>query len=380
MIGLATLDNRYNHASPHINIFRKDTQFGLSTPNLSTLYDNQQIDNSANPVLVKVTRGNMIESIHRGAAAVTDANGSIIDEVGNIDNLIYPRSAIKPLQAIAFVESGAVKRFSLGLEEVALACASHSGEARHVDRVRAWLEKIGLDENNLECGAQQSACRTTREEMIRNRINPTAAYNNCSGKHAGFLSTAVVNGEPIKGYIHRQHPVQQRTFEILREMTEEQLSNAPTGLDGCGIPVFGMSLRGIARGFSKLASKRNNTDQQGLAVNLICSAMAKFPELVGGENRFCTFVSTATEGSILVKIGAEGVYAGMHLGVNPIGFALKIDDGARRAAEVAMGALILKHCKLDKTMAATLEQKIAIPVKTVAKHLAGVIEPSIELR
>ena len=322
----------------------------------------------------------MIESIHRGAAAITDANGNIIDEIGNIDSLIYPRSAIKPLQAIAFVESGAVKRFNLGLEEIALACASHSGESRHVDRVRAWLEKIGLDENDLECGAQQSGCRITREEMIRNRINPTAAYNNCSGKHAGFLSTAVVNGEPTKDYVNRQHPVQQRTFEVLREMTEELLSDTPTGLDGCGIPVFGMPLRSIARGFSKLASKRDNADQRGLAAKQVCLAMARFPELVGGENRFCTFVSTATEGSVLAKVGAEGVYAGIHLGPNPIGFAVKIDDGARRAAEVAMAALILKHCKLDKTMTATLEQKIAIPVKTVAKHLAGVIEPSIELR
>ena len=162
------------------------------------------------PVVIEVTRGPVVESRHEGIAAVVKADGTVVASWGDIDAAVMPRSAVKPIQAIPFVESGAVERFGLGNEHMALACASHNGEARHVDTVRSWLGKIGLGEGDLECGAHPSRLVWRVEELARANAPLTNASNNCSGKHSGFLTTAVQHGEPTNGYIRYDHPVQKR--------------------------------------------------------------------------------------------------------------------------------------------------------------------------
>ena len=336
------------------------------------------LNNSANPILVEVTRGDMVESFHRGAAAVVGQNDQEVAAYGNVDSPIYPRSAIKPLQAIVLAESGALQNFHLSNEHIALACASHSGQSMHVDRVRYWLDTIGLDETALHCGTHAATHRNTRLAMIREQKEPNALYNNCSGKHAGFLTVAVHNNEPVAGYTERSHPVQQRVLKLLQDLTGEAVKSNAAGIDGCGIPVVGMSLRGIARAFAKIASADFISPNRRQAAIRIKNAMAVHPDLVGGDNRFCTAVPLAVKSRVLVKVGAEGVYAGMTTDDNPIGFALKIDDGSRRAAEVAAGWVITKFCNVDTALLASLNLWFRPIVRNVANKQVGVIRPSLQ--
>ena len=333
------------------------------------------MNHPVNPVLAEVLRGEMVESFHRGAAVVCDAAGTIVDEAGDITRPIYPRSAIKPLQAMTLVQCGAVEHFGLSNREIALACASHSGEQKHVDAIRKWLGKIDVSESSFECGSQPSSHRTTRIDMIRNGLTPGAIYNNCSGKHAGFMTIAKLKGEPIEGYTDRSHPVQQRVLATVEELTGEAISTQIGGLDGCGIPVVGISLLAIARAFAFMVSGNFKLSSQAMAAQRIIAAMTQFPDLVGGENRFCTVVPNITRGQILIKVGAEGVYAGMTTGTRRLGFALKIDDGSRRAAEVAIGAVIRKHCNLAPQDLVQLQPWLVPNVKTVAGKQAGNIRP-----
>ena len=356
----------------HIRITR-NALFVYFHPKLSRL------NFPANPILVEVTRGGMVESVHRGAAAVFDAQGRQVAAFGDIERLIYPRSAIKPLQAIVFAESGALESFGFGDQQIALACASHSGESGHVDGVLGWLNRLGLDETVLECGAHFPAHRQSRITMARAGLKATSAHNNCSGKHAGFISVARHQGEPVAGYVKLNHPVQQRVLQVLQELTEEVLHDRPCGLDGCGIPVVGMSLRGIAQGFVQLAHRQFESNKRRIAAERICRAMAEHPWLVGGTDRFCSAVPLATSGRVLIKVGAEGVYAGMTTGANPLGLALKIDDGSRRAAEVAMGWLITKFCRLEQSEIDRIRPWTQPEVKTVANKLAGVVRISGDL-
>ncbi len=294
---------------------------------------------NANPVLVEVTRGDAVESRHRGAVAVLDARGAVIAEWGDIGQPVYPRSAIKPLQALGLLESGAAEAFGVSDEELALACASHNGEARHVALVRAWLARIGLSESDLECGAHPPMGRQAEEALLRTDTEPGACHNNCSGKHTGMLATARHLGVPNVGYIEPDHPVQAAIREILTELSDCALSAAPVGIDGCGIPTYAIPLRNLALAMARFAEPGALPSSRRAGAERIQSAMAAHPHLVAGTGRFCTAAIGATGGAVLVKTGAEGVFAGAVPG-RGLGFALKIDDGAKRASEVATAAVL----------------------------------------
>ncbi len=307
----------------------------------------------ANPVLVEVTRGDGVESRHRGAVAVLDAGGAVIAEWGDIGRPIYPRSAIKPLQTLGLLESGAAEAFALGDEELALACASHNGEARHVALVLAWLARIGLCEADLECGAHPPMGKEAGEALLRAGTDPGAGHNNCSGKHVGMLTTARHLGLRSAGYIDAGHPVQVAIREILSELCDCPLSQAPVGTDGCGIPTYAMPLRNLAHAMARFAEPGALSSVRRDAAGRIQAAMAAHPYLVAGSGRFCTAVIEATGGAVLVKTGAEGVFTGAVPG-RGIGFALKIDDGAKRASEVATAAVLGYLSLLDDEAIARL--------------------------
>jgi L-asparaginase II len=282
----------------------------------------------APPLIVEVTRGEMVESRHRVAACV---RGGAAFDAGDTDALVYPRSAIKPIQATVLVESGAAAAFGVTDAELALACASHSGEERHVATVRAWLARIGLSENDLECGAHP----------VAGVAKPTAAHNNCSGKHAGFLTVARHLGAPTQGYIQPDHPVQRLVMEKVAATACAKLAGAPRGIDGCGIPVFGVKLAELAGAMARFAAA---TDA---AATRVRAAMAKEPFLVAGSGRFTTKVIEATKGDVLIKEGAEGVYCGA-IPACGIGIAVKAEDGAGRAASAAMAHALRRLGALDR--------------------------------
>ncbi len=308
---------------------------------------------NANPVMVEVWRGDLVESIHRGAAAAVDADGCVVAAWGDIDRTVYARSAIKPLQALPLIESGAAERFGLGDEEIALACASHNGEPRHVDKVAHWLARIGLGVQDLECGAQLPSSDEATAALLRSGSAATAIHNNCSGKHTGFLSTALHLDEPTRGYSLAHHPVQQRLRRVLEDMSGAVLIDAPGGVDGCGIPVVGLSLRATALAMARLASPAGLAPARAAAAKRVVRAMATVPFMVAGSGRFCTELMQRTRTAAVIKVGAEGVFTAALPGKG-LGVALKIDDGARRAAEVAIGALLGQLGVLDDAARAGL--------------------------
>jgi L-asparaginase II len=291
-----------------------------------------------NPILVEITRGALVESVHRGSIAIADADGAIRFALGDIKTPVYPRSALKPIQALVLVGSGAAEAFGLCDEEVALACASHSGEPMHTERIAAWLARIGCSEGDLACGPQAPRYEPASEDMVRRGDKPTRIHNNCSGKHTGFLTVARHWNVATAGYEHVDHPVQQAVVTSLRELSGA--GELPWGVDGCAVPNFALPLGGFARALAKLAGGRT----PGAARIVRC--MMAHPELVGGTGRACTVLMRAAAGRAAVKIGAEGVYAGI-VPERGLGIALKIDDGAARAAETTIAAILDKLGLVD---------------------------------
>jgi L-asparaginase II len=330
-----------------------------------------------NPVVVEVTRGDMVESRHRAAYAVCDGEGRVILSGGDTQCPVYARSALKPVQAIALVETGAAEAFALGDGEIALACASHAGEPRHVETVAAWLTRLGLSESDLECGPQLPTHEASAEHLLRAGDKPNQLHNNCSGKHAGFLTVARHLGWEPKDYIRLEHPVQQRLLGILESMTGLDLSDAAKGIDGCGIPVIGVPLGNLALAMARFADPYDQPEGRQTAVRRIAQAMAAEPFMVAGSGRFCTEVMQATAGRALVKTGAEGVYCGA-LPAEGLGIALKVDDGATRAAENLMARLLSRLGVLDEATLARLSARLERPLFNRAGRKVGVVRRATE--
>ena len=335
---------------------------------------------TTSPMVVEVTRGNMVESRHRVDAAVVDPDGKVVRAWGDIEPPVYGRSAIKPLQALPLIESGAADRFGISAAETALACASHSGEPRHIEQVTAWLARIGCRVADLECGSHMPYNETSAQLLIRAGRKPDAAYNNCSGKHTGFLSTARHLGEPTAGYIRYDHPVQQRILGVLEQMAGLRLGDAPRGIDGCGIPVIGIPLGNMALAMARLADSGQRLPAGRVAAGKrIVAAMAAEPFFVAGTDSFCTSVMQLIGPKVVLKGGAEGVHTAV-LRTLGLGVALKVKDGAGRAAEVAMGR-VLRDLKLlsadeEKALAEALTPTIRNRVGRETGHIRPSAEPS----
>jgi L-asparaginase II len=286
-----------------------------------------------NPILVEVTRAELSESAHRGAIAIVDAEGRSRFSLGDVESPVYTRSSLKPIQALPLIESGAAEAYGLSDAEIALACASHSGEAMHTEAVAAWLKRIGLSESDLACGPQTPRYEPTFRALAAAGESPCRLHNNCSGKHAGFLTLAKHLGAPTTGYAALNHPVQQAMLKTVSRLSGIQ--NPAHGIDGCAAPNFALPLAAFAKALAMIAGKKT----PGAA--RILSAMPAYPELVSGTDRFDAKLMQAGAGRVAVKMGAEGVYAAMlpELG---LGIAIKIDDGAVRGAEVAVAAILEK--------------------------------------
>jgi L-asparaginase II len=312
----------------------------------------------ANPVTVEATRGERIESAHRGAGAVVDADGRVVLTFGDAERPVYPRSAVKALQALPLVEGGAVDRLSLSDNEIALACASHSGSEAHVAAVRAMLAKAGYDEGALECGAHWPLGEEEGRALARSGRTPTALNNNCSGKHAGFICVACAMGVDPKGYVAPDHPVQREVTAAIEAMTGARLSEEMRGLDGCSIPTYAAPLIALARGFARLGTGQGLPRERARAVARIRGAVAAHPVTVAGGGRFDTEVMSLTGARVFLKSGAEGVVCAA-LPEAGLGLAVKADDGAGRAAQVMIAALIRRFGGFDDGTQARLTRFVS---------------------
>jgi len=316
----------------------------------------------SNPVLVEVLRGDIVESAHRGAVAVFDADGKPVLEIGDTQRAIFPRSAVKAIQALPLVETGAADAYGFGNKELALACASHNGEVEHVELARSMLAKAGLDEHALECGAHWPSYQRATTELARSGGVPNGLHNNCSGKHAGFLCACCHAGIEHRGYVKAGHAYQEMLREALENVTGAAHNADNRGTDGCSIPTYAVPLRNLAQGFARMATGIGLADGRAKAAKRLFGACMAEPFYVAGTDRFDTRLMRSAPGRLFVKIGAEGVFCAAvpELG---LGIALKCDDGAGRAAEVMVAAVMARLVAHDETLARKLRE-FARPVLT----------------
>ena len=339
-----------------------------------------------NPVLVNVMRGAAIESTHCGAIAVVDADGAIVASLGDIQRPIFPRSAIKVLQALPLVASGAADRLGLTDAELALACASHNGEALHAQTAAAMLAKAGLDHTALECGAHWPYLDTASRALAAQGQEPTALNNNCSGKHAGFLCLAcALHGgvnlrQYVSGYVKPEHPVMREVTAAVQATTGCDLATAPRGTDGCSIPTYAIPLRQLAHAFARVGTGVGLSEGHARAAKRLRAAVAKAPFMVAGTGRFDTRVMEQLGERVFCKVGAEGVFCAA-LPERGLGVAIKIDDGNNaRACEVVMAAVIEAFVALDDAQADLMRTLSEVTMKNWNGNEVGKLLASAVLR
>ncbi len=321
--------------------------------------------------LVEIWRGDRIESLHQGHAVVWGPDG-LVESWGDPQTVIYPRSAAKIIQALPLIESGAADAAGLGSERLALACASHNGDPLHVGKIEAWLAGLGLGDDDLRCGAHLPMNPDAAVTLRCAGKRPRQVHNNCSGKHAGFLTLAKHLGAGPE-YIDIDHPVQIAVRKAWEEVTGELVHGWSP--DGCSAPNFATTLAALARAMAFFAVARPDAETpRARAAARLRMAMAKHPELVAGEGRACTGLMRAMKGAVTIKTGAEAVYVAMVPAKN-IGIALKIGDGATRASEAAIAALLVRLGVLDRDHPET-RKRVSAPIVNWRGITTGSIRPA----
>jgi len=283
--------------------------------------------------VIEVTRQGHVESCHRVSAAVVDEHGTLVASAGNPEQVTFWRSAAKPFQALPLVQDGGADQFGFGPRELALTCASHSSEPEHRTLCEQMLNRIGCAETALACGPHPPLSQPVAEQVIREGLSLTPLWSNCSGKHTGMLAQARHHGWPLEGYQRQGHPLQQRLLEEVSRWTGVKQESILQVGDGCTAVNFGMPLSAMAEGYARLAV---SPDASALRIR---EAMLGHPFLVAGTGRLCTDLMTEAKGTVLAKVGAEGVYSAAYLPLR-LGITLKVEDGAWRAAPPALMAIL----------------------------------------
>ncbi len=294
------------------------------------------------PLVVGVVRGKETESTHAIHAVIARDDGSLVASHGDPQRPTFPRSAVKSIQTLALLESGAADRFGFTPSELALACSSHAGTPLHVETARSMLDKAGFEPGSLECGAHWPLEEASARALARVADEPSPLHNNCSGKHAGFLAVARHLGLDTKGYVTPDHPVQKRVTATVAEVCGVRLSAANRGTDGCSIPTYAVPLASLATGFARIGTGASLSAGRHAAFERLRRAVADHPLLLAGPGRFDSRVTASCGPRVFLKSGAEGVLCAA-IPEAGLGIALKAEDGALRGSEVAMAALLLEH-------------------------------------
>jgi len=328
-----------------------------------------------NPVLVDVCRSETVESCHRGSVIAINADGKTLLSLGDSDALVFPRSSLKPLQVMPLVESGACDHFSMTDQELALACASHSGEQQHLNVLSQWMQRIGLDASQLECGPSLPLDVEAAHEHLRLGGKPAREIHNCSGKHTGMLAMSAFLEESLQGYSDYNHASQQGWMNVLSELSGINVFDMPWDRDGCGLPAVAMPLSAFARAFIPFTVQYQTIDnRRARGAARISAAMRTHPQMVAGSKRCCT-ASMSGADNLLVKVGAEGVFIAVAVEAGVV-IALKADDGANRAAEVMLGATLRKLGLLTGSQYDALSQWYKPPILNSQQVVVGSIRPS----
>jgi L-asparaginase II len=294
----------------------------------------------------------------------------VIASAGDVERPVFPRSAIKSMQALAMFDRHAIDKFHHSQEELALACASHHGEDEHVGNVERFLSRMGLSVADLECGAHMPTNGKAREALRAAGEAPSALHNNCSGKHSGMLSLALAMGVPTAGYVGREHDVQQAVRASVEYVIGEDLTEDRCGTDGCSIPTFAAPLRAWARGFARMATGSGLDAGHAAGAQKLFDAATAHPHLVAGTGHLDTLAMEAFKGRLMQKGGAEGVQCGA-IRDRGWGYALKCDDGNMAASHAMVAALLLRHAEPDAAQRAVLEQFARQPARNVRGAVVG---------
>jgi L-asparaginase II len=335
----------------------------------------RRLTSMSNPILVEARRGPLVESRHRGAVAVVDAAGKTVLALGDMEQPIYPRSAVKALQALVLVESGAADRFGLGEEELAVACASHGGEPGHVATVTRMLARAGLSPDALECGAHWPIHQPSAQALAASGATATAIHNNCSGKHAAFLCAACTLGVPHRGYTAPTHPLQGAVKATLEALTGRRIDDAQRATDGCSVPTWALPLSALALALARFGTGHGLGAERARAAARLRAACAAKPWHVAGTGRFCTEIIQRFGARVFVKVGAEGVFCGA-LAEQGLGVAIKCDDGAGRASEVVMAAMIARFLARDEAERTFLDRFVRPTLRNWNDIAVGELRPA----
>jgi L-asparaginase II len=337
--------------------------------------------------LVEVKRGAITESRHRGHIVVVEPDGNIVSYAGSPENVTFLRSSAKPFQAMPLLVSGAAERFGFTDREVALACASHNGEPIHTELAASMLQKIGLGPEALKCGVHEPYSLEEAAKLRRLGQSPNVLQNNCSGKHAGMLAVAKHLGAPTENYDSPENPVQKAIADTVSQFSGVSVTDLAVAIDGCGVPIFGITMKAIALAFARLVSPPPTFDKATRdGCERIVRVMNAYPELIGGtSDRLDTEIMRAAPGRLISKVGAEGVYAA---GINPceewpngLGLAIKIEDGDDKRARptVVIESLRQLGVLVDESLEA-VSRYAFFPVVNRRGDVVGEVRASFSLR
>jgi L-asparaginase II len=330
-------------------------------------------------LMVEVTRNDVVESRHFGAAVVCDHVGKLLHSWGNIEQLVFPRSALKPMLAIHLIESGAAEHFALNDAELSFACSSHQGEQIHQELVQSWLERQGLAEDDLACGPVLPEHSESAHQLLAKGQQGRKIHHNCSGKHLGFLTTAQHLHLPLKNYHHADHPLQKLSLEILSDLADTDLTRYPIGIDGCGLPAPTMPLFRLGLTVARFAKPVDFSERRARAIYRLHQAIRNEPLFIAGHGTMVSELNQVAKGEVLAKTGAEGIVIAA-LPRQGLGVALKIADGSSRARSVALLAILERLGVLSDEMKQMLVEHIAPMIVNSNGQQVGDIRPAGKLR
>jgi len=324
--------------------------------------------------LVHRTRGPLVECIHRGHIAVVDSEGSVIRSIGDPQYITFARSAAKPLQANPVIASGAAERFGFTESEIALVCSSHNGEPHHIEGVRSILAKIGLDESYLQCGEHAPLHPPSAKSLRNEGKKPGAIHNTCSGKHSGMLALARHIGASLDDYKRPEHPVQRMMRETVSSFAGLRPEAILLGTDGCGVPVFGMPIASLAAAYARFGAAIADSNERAQACRTIRSAIQAHPEMIAGEDRFDTALIRGTQGKLIGKMGADGVFAVAYPKLR-LGFCLKIEDGSLTALYPAVAEALKQLGWVNEQEFQSIAEFHTVTIRNWGKDKVGVTKP-----
>lgn len=325
-------------------------------------------------VLTHVTRGGEIESVHRGSLVVVDRSGRVIYSAGDVSGYTYWRSAAKPFQVLPMIEAGGIERFGFSEEEIAVMTSSHNGEERHTDAVKRIFKKMGCGIDKLDCGIAKPMNSVAAGRLLQQNRPYEQVHNPCSGKHSSMIALALVKGYAIDGYIQPEHPVQKEMLDVVRDVSGIDRESIKIGIDGCGVPVFGLPIYNMAKAYSLLADPEAAGDgRRRNALKTVVSAMSKHPFYVAGTGRLDTELIEATNGRIIAKLGSEGVYCAAVTGAG-LGIAVKIEDGNYRAIDPVIVELLRRLGLITDGELERLKHRWVVKIKNHRKEVIGEIK------